>query len=386
MSLLRLAVVTETYLPDVNGVATSLQQLLRALVKQDVALQIIRVRSSQLSKTSPAYLPEFDEIQCPSVALPFYPDLRLGLPSQSIIRRSWQTFRPDIVYVATEGPLGFSALREAKAMGIPVISAFHTNFHQYSGYYGQAWLSKWVLNWLRYFHNRTSCTLVPAADIAETLIAQQFERILVFPHGVNSEQFHPRWRSTQLRVEWGADATTPVLLSVGRLAQEKNLPLLLRTWQQIKVHYPRCKLVLVGDGPLRHLLAKDDPDLIIAGVRKGAELSQYYASADLFLFPSQSETFGLVTLEAMASGLPVVAYNMAAAKQFVQSGYSGELAHDMSDKAFLDATLRMLEQPLAEVGLRARQMAEQNSWDQIARNFLTLCLPLLHKPLEPQAC
>lgn len=373
MTVIRLAVVTETFLPDINGVATSLQQLLQALPTGRFSVQIIRTRPRQ------PWQPRFEEIHCPGLSLPFYPDVYPGLPAGRRIRKAWQQQRPDLVYIATEGPLGYSALRQAERLNIPVLSAFHTNFHRYSGYYGFGWVQQWVLGWLRRFHNRTAVTLVPAADIATSLQQQGFERVVVLPHGVDSVRFHPGHRRDDLRQQWQAGPDTPVLLFVGRLAAEKNIPLAVRSWQALRAEWPDLQLVLVGDGPLRETLTRQYPQLICAGVQTGSALAQHYASADVFVFPSLTETFGLVTLEAMASGLPVAAFDMAAARSFIRPGSSGELAPVADEPAFIDAVRRLLQRRSMAAGAAARKTAEDADWASIGQQFEQLCQTLLQQ-------
>lgn len=363
MNPLRLAIVTETYVPDVNGVANSLRQLLLALDPERFRIQIIR--------TSPRseWVSEHEEVWCRGLTIPMYPDLQLGLPARRKISRVWDAFQPDIVYIATEGPLGLSALNEASRRGLPVISAFHTNFHRYSGYYGLGWIRSLTLAWLRRFHNRTGVTLVPSADIADDLRRDGFHPVEVLSHGVDCRLFNPRRRSLSLRDSWQAGNTDRVMLYVGRIAAEKNIPLAIKAWQQLQAEHGDLKLVMVGDGPLRAELEQQYPDIIFAGVQTGERLAQYFASADAFLFPSLTETFGLVTLEAMASGLPVVAFNMAAAALHVCPGHNGELAEGMSDGEFVAAAQRLLQQDLLTLGEHARAEAESASWDSIAARF-----------------
>ncbi|WP_430461625.1 glycosyltransferase family 4 protein [Thalassolituus sp. LLYu03] len=362
MTPIRLAIVTETYVPDVNGVANSLRQLLRALDPEQYRIQIIRTRPRA------EWVPEHEEVWCHGLTIPMYPDLQLGLPARRKIRRVWDSFQPDAVYIATEGPLGVSALNEARRRGLPVISAFHTNFHRYSGYYGLGWIKTLTLSWLRRFHNRTAVTLVPSADIATDLRAEGFTPVEVLSHGVDCRLFHPRRRSGTLRQSWQVE-NEPVLLYVGRIAAEKNIPLAIRTWQALRADRPDLKLVMVGDGPLRAELSREYPDILFAGVQTGERLAQYFASADAFVFPSLTETFGLVTLEAMASGLPVVAFDMAAAALHVCPGKNGELAQGTDDEEFIRAAARLMQLDLAQAGENARTEAEMASWDSIAARF-----------------
>ena len=363
---IRLAIVTETYVPDVNGVANSLRQLLRALDPQRFRIQIIRTRPRQ------EWTPEHSEVWCRGVTIPMYPDLQLGLPARRKIRRVWETFQPDIVYIATEGPLGMSALKEAGRRGLLVLSAFHTNFHRYSSFYGLGWIKTLTLNWLRRFHNRTAMTIVPAADIARDLREQGFHNVQVLSHGVDCHLFHPRRRSVALRDQWRAREQTRVLLYVGRIAAEKNIPLAIQAWQSLTAQGEDVRLVMVGDGPMRASLQQQYPRIVFAGVQTGDMLARYFASADVFLFPSQTETFGLVTLEAMASGLAVVAFPQAAAAIHIRDGDNGMLAPSLEDEAFIHAACELLNQNVANMRQSARLQAESASWESIGEYFSSL--------------
>ncbi len=352
----RISIVTETYVPDVNGVAISLRYLIDALVEQGMVVQLIRTRPRS------DWTPVFEEVWCRGLTIPMYPDLQIGVPSRNILRTAWESFQPELVYIVTEGPLGNSALKLAEQKQLPVLSAFHTNFHRYSSYYGLGWIKTLTLNWLRRFHPGTWGTLVPAMVIAELLRSEAFERVSVLPHGVDCSLFQPRKRCASLRQQWGVSDEQRVLLYVGRIAAEKNIPLAIDAYQQAQQAHPDVCLVMVGDGPLRPALEKAHPDIIFAGVQTGETLARYFASADVFVFPSLTETFGLVTLEAMASGLPVIAFDMAAAHQYVTPGEHGMLAEVDNHQAFMSAVSTLLEGSVANLGQQARQKAEALSW------------------------
>jgi glycosyltransferase involved in cell wall biosynthesis len=234
----------------------------------------------------------------PSMRIPFYREVKLGLPVSHVLLRLWRNKAPDVVHICTEGFLGGAALYSARRLGLPVSSGFHTNFHRYSRYYGLGLLATPIVNYLRHFHNRTTCTLVPTKELAEHLRESGFRNICVLSRGIDTQLFSPRRRSQALRRHWQVDPQEPVVLYVGRLAAEKNLPLALAAFKAIRKACPQARSVLVGDGPLAAKLRVQEPEAIFCGMRSGKELAAHYASADLFLFPSLTETFGNVILEA----------------------------------------------------------------------------------------
>ena len=306
------ALVTETYPPEVNGVAMTVARVAEGLRARRHRVQVVRPWQA-LADT--ARTPGLDEVLVKGVPVPRYPHLKMGLPCTRRLVAQWRHARPDIVHIATEGPLGWSALRAAQRLGLPVTSDFRTNFQAYSRHYGLGWLSQAILAYLRRFHNATRCTMVPTEALRDELEALGFAPVRAVARGVDASRFHPQHRSAQLRASWGATDQTLVVLHVGRLAAEKNLGALLDSYEKIRQLRPDSRLVLVGDGPSRADLERRCPGAVFAGMRTGHELAEHYASGDLFVFPSTTETFGNVTLEAMASGLPVVAYHYAAAAQ-----------------------------------------------------------------------
>lgn len=382
-SPIRLSVVTETFTPDVNGVARSLQQLLSSLPQHRFEIQIVRTGADVSGPTS-----LWPEVVCPSVRLPMYPDVKLGLPARRRLRSAWQNFKPDVVFVVTEGPLGYSAVRLANRMHIPLFSAFHTNFHSYSGYYGLPWINALVVAWLRRFHRQTRLTLVPSVETEQALTALGFAQVQTLSHGVDCELFHPGKRQDVLRQQWLQNDDTPVLMYVGRIAAEKNIPLLLGAYRRWQQRGGQARLVLVGDGPLRHSLEQQNPDVIFTGVQTGEALAQHYASADAFVFPSLTETFGLVTLEAMASGLPVLAFDCAAAHQSVQDRRSGVLV-DMKashhEKAFMVGMHRLMQLDRKVAGNMARAYAETVSWPRVGEEFALITQSIIHASLPMTA-
>jgi glycosyltransferase involved in cell wall biosynthesis len=304
----------------------------------------------------------------------------MGLPAKSALVRAWLEARPEVVHIATEGPLGWSALAAARALGLPVATDFHTNFHAYSRDYGMAWLARPVMAWLRRFHNRADCTMVPTAEMAEQLAAAGYRGLRVVGRGVNPQVFSPERRSAELRERWGADEATPVALCVSRFAREKNFPLVIRAFEEMRRVAPQTCLVLVGDGPLTEELRRRNVGYVIAGRLVNGELSAHYASADVFLFPSTTETFGNVTLEAMASGLGIVAYDYAAARAHLEHERSALLAPFDDTGAFLALARRMATEPelARRLGREARAAAESLTWERIVDDFEAVLADVAH--------
>ena len=315
--------MTETYPPEINGVALTLARLAGGLRARGHAVSVVRPRQPSDGRVGGERGRDPELTLVRGFGLPAYKEVRVGLPAAGTLRDCWNERRPDAVYVATEGPLGWSAVRTANRLGVPVFSGFHTNFADYAGHYGLGWLAPVVQGYLRRLHNRTRGTLVASAELRRRLLGIGFNGVHVLGRGVDGELFDPARRSAGLRATWGAGSKDLVALYVGRLAPEKNVPLAVEAYRAMQRVQSAARCVIVGDGPLRGELEKAHPDLVFCGMRTGADLAAHYASADVFLFPSETETFGNVTLEAMASGLVVVAYDYAAARIHVAHGESG---------------------------------------------------------------
>ncbi|WP_210712516.1 glycosyltransferase family 1 protein [Pseudomonas sp. MWU349] len=366
---LHITLITETFPPEINGVANTLGRLCEGLRARGHQVELVRPRQGcDQSRASDEAL-----LLCRGWPLPGYPGLQWGQSSMHKLLRRWKRQRPDVLYIATEGPLGLSALRAAKRLGISVVSGFHTNFQQYSSQYGLGLLTRLLTHYLRWFHNRSQLTLVPSTSQHLELERRHFERLALLSRGVDSQLFHPAKRLETLRADWGLGADDLAVIHVGRLAQEKNLGLLKRCFEHLQATYPqrRMKLIVVGDGPQRGALEKSLPEALFCGSQRGEALAAHYACGDLFLFPSLTETFGNVVLEALASGLAVVAYDQAGAAQHIRHGYNGVLAMPSDESAFCDAASWLLEEPetLRRVRLNARQHASRQGWAAVIEQF-----------------
>ena len=340
---LKFALVTETFKPEVNGVAMTLGKITEQLANKQHQVQVIRPKQSNTD--TPRHAKNFVEHLVAGMPIPFYKHLKFGFPAKKLLTKLWSSDRPDVIHIATEGPLGWSALQAAKQLRIPVISSYHTNFHQYSKHYGASFLMKPIESYLRYFHNQTLATLAPTKKVVRDLELRGYKNVSIMARGVDTSQFNPSSRSQALRKAWGVNNEDLVVLHVGRLAREKNIHLVLEAFSAIQQSKPNAKLVFVGDGPLRDEIARLCPQAIFSGSQQGKPLAEHYASADLFLFPSITETFGNVVTEALASGLCVVAYDYAAAGEIIKHGTSGLLTPFNQSELFINTALRVANNP-----------------------------------------
>src|SRR5262245_26645159 len=226
----RICVVTETYPPEINGVALTLARLASGLRERGHAVSIVCPRRPRPAGPDAGPDSDVEMLQVRGVALPGYRQVRAGLPATRTLRSCWIKRRPDVVYVATEGPLGWSAVRAAGQLGLPVFSGFHTRFHDYARHYGARVFAPVILSYLRRFHNRTQGTLVASSALRAELLASRFEHVSVLGRGVDSDRFSPAHRSATLRAAWGVGDAGLVALYVGRLAPEKNFPLAISAY------------------------------------------------------------------------------------------------------------------------------------------------------------
>jgi glycosyltransferase involved in cell wall biosynthesis len=368
---LRIAVVTETYPPEVNGVAMTLGRLVNGLQVRNHQVQLIRPRQHADDRPQPTAT--LSEHLQPGIALPRYEG-----PAKAALTRLWTRQRPDVVQIATEGPLGWSALAAANKLRLPVTSDFHINFHSFSRHYGFGMLRHAIVANLRKFHNKAAVTLVPTEGIRRELIASGYENIEIIGRGVDTKLFHPGRRDRALRARWGVNDNETVVLYVGRLAAEKNLALVFRTFDAMREAHPAARLVLVGDGPERALWLARRADAIFCGTQVGEALAAHYASGDVFLFPSLTETWGNVTIEAMASGIAVVAYDCAAAEEVIRHGENGLKVAPEDESEFIAKAVSLASDTVQQrrLGAAAAARAAQLSWDAIIDSFERVLLRL----------
>ena len=366
---MKIALVTETFPPEINGVAMTFGVLARELAALGHHVTVYRPRRPE--ESGGAGSNPFLQQPMPGMPLPGYPGLRMGLPAGGRLRRLWQSERPDLVHVVTEGPLGASAVGAALALSIPVTSSFHTNFHTYAGHYGWKAMQGMVLAWLRRLHNRTARTFVPTLELCGQLERVGFRNLGLLSRGVDTEKFNPSHRCTDLRRSWGAGPQTCVVLHVGRLAPEKNYPLLWEAYRRMHAANADCRFVLVGEGPLRAAVSETQPHCVFQGAVPHGDIGRYYASADVYIHASQTETFGNVVLEGLSSGLAFAGFDYAAALQFVTDGKNSLLVPCDQPERLLEAAVRLVRDHRLRDQLResARSAVLAHSWGAVARTF-----------------
>lgn len=362
---LDIAFVTETFPPEINGVAMTVGRLAHGMRERGHRVSIIRPRQGKADNGNE------HELALPGLPLPGYPGLRFGLPAGRHLTKLWRQRRPDLVHVVTEGPLGWSAVNAARRLGIPVTSGFHTNFDHYSVHYGVGWMRPVLAAYLRVLHRRTRATMAPTAALAAHLAGEGIVGVRVVGRGVDTRLYDPARRSESLRTSWGIPPGGVACLYVGRMAAEKNLALVEKSYAALKLRHPNARMIWVGDGPLAAELRWQHPDHHFSGMRLGDDLAAHYASADLFLFPSLTETYGNVVAEAMASGLPVIAYRSAAAAELIAQQKNGMVASPGDERGYVEGALWMLDEAerLGEMAEAARQTMLPRSWAGVVETF-----------------
>lgn len=370
---MKIALVTETYAPEINGVSMTLGRLVDGFAERGHRVTIIRPRQRHESpKFSVTHRVACRQVRLPGIPIPGYSQLRLGLPSAGRMQHLWTTSRPDLVHVATEGPLGASAITVARRLGIPTTSSFHTNFDQYTRDYRIGWLKPIVAAWLRRVHNRTLRTFVPTRDLLSRLQKEGYQNLRLLSRGVDTMLFNAERRDPTLRASWGLSPEDLAVIHVGRIAAEKNYPLLFRAFDAMKAVQPRARLVIVGDGPMLAAYQKQRPDAVFTGFYTGVTLARHYASGDIYLHTSVTETFGNVVTEALGSGLAVCAYDYAAAHEFIRPGENGLLAPPDDEQTFIGNAARLAcdDALVASMRARAAESVQRQTWDDVIDRFL----------------
>jgi glycosyltransferase involved in cell wall biosynthesis len=379
---MRLTLITETYAPQVNGVSRTLGQLVRHMVEAGDEVQVVHPDYGQT-------VDDARHVTVRSVSLPWYKDVRLPVPPFGPVFRRIDAFRPDLVHIATEATLGLTALLHACRCEYPVVSSFHTNWDHYSDHYRIGFARSLIWRYLRGFHARTAETYVPSRPTIADLEARGFERLLLWPRGVDGRLFRPnREGRSAVRAALGFGPEDVVIGHVSRLAPEKNVGYLADALAIVAQSRPSARFLFVGDGPEREALERRmGPIARFAGYRSGADLADHYAAIDVFAFASLTETFGNVVLEAMASGLPVVAVRAGGVGDIVRNGGTGLLIEPGdSPSRFAEALIGLVDDAAVrrDLAQAARAYAVTQTWDAIMGGLRDRYLAVLERSGAPR--
>jgi glycosyltransferase involved in cell wall biosynthesis len=375
---MRVAVITENFLPKLDGVTRTVAMLLEHLQLRGHQAIVFGPEGSPRRYAGAKVVP------VPGIPLPFYPELRMLFPGRQLGRRLAR-FQPDIVHLADPMLLGLAGVYWSKRIAVPVVAAYHTNLAEYARHFRLGILKPVIWRYRRFLHNQCAATLCPSPSTATMLSLQGFERVHLWPRGVDSALFSPDKRDPTRRQALGADDRSTLILYVGRVSHEKNLMVLAQAFRALA--RPDLRLAIVGDGPARGEIeaALTGLPVTFTGYLQGEDLAATYASGDIFAFPSTTETFGQVVQEAMASGLPVVGSDAEGVCDLVQQGETGVLARPGDVADFTAALATLIDEPARRLamGRAARAWALTRSWADVMDDLLALYAQIIASPTVP---
>jgi len=364
--------LSDTYTPQVNGVTTVVARIVRVLREFGHDAVVVAPRYPGHDPSPPSGSGDA-ELRVPSAPFPPYPAIRLSLPQFRTVAHYLDAFRPDLVHVATEGPLGLTGRRYSVRRDVPLVTSYHTNFPQYARHYGAGVLEPLVWRWLRWFHRPARLTQTPGDAVCGTLLQRRIGRPVVWGRGVDTAHFHPARRDPAWRRWLGGGDDTAIVVHVGRLAPEKNLDVLAEAWTLARRDLgQRATFVLAGEGPGARALVARLPWVRHMGFLDRDRLATLYASTDICVLPSDTETCGLVALEAMASGLAVIAADAGGFRESVIDNVTGLLAAPRDAAEFAAEIVALVQNPVwrRELGAAARDAATRR--DVVPENIALL--------------
>lgn len=377
---MRIAYFTDTYYPEINGVTNTFSILHKYLNKNKIE-HIFFV--PQYSNENP----ENNVFRFKGVPIPFSPNSRLALPYHKIVKERILEFKPDLIHIATEFSIGNEGLRIAKETGIPVVTSYHTNIEQYLEYFHAKILEKPVRAYFQKFHSHASLTLCPSTQTLIQLKNQGYKNLDIWSRGIDTTLYSPDKRNNRWRKQFGENKF--ICLYVGRLSFEKGLDVYVDAIKRINAkHSNNIEFVFAGDGPYRNILENLGIDNIhLTGFLRGEMLAELYADCDLFVFPSGTETFGNVLLEAMASGCPCICTNSGGVTDFSYNGKNAFVVPFRDSNALADAILNIHSNPLLRKKLSsgALKTAHSRSWDTITDNLINSYISVLSKDMVIEA-
>jgi glycosyltransferase involved in cell wall biosynthesis len=365
----RIALFSEVYWPMVSGVGVTLLRLTKALEQRGHEVRVYS--ASYALPKGQADRPEVH--RSPSIPLFLYPDVQWAFPRLRDVLEDVERFRPDVIHVATEFALGLAGLKTARQLKLPLLASAHTDYDKYAARYGVDWALRVGWHYLRWFYGQAYRVLCPSRIYQEHLHSRGVTHTGIWSRGVDPDEFHPRFRSESYRQTLGLRPSDLLITYIGRIAREKNLAHLLAAWEALATERGTAQLALVGRGPLEEEIRRRQiPGVHVLGLMHERALAQAYASADLFVFPSATETFGNSLLEAMGSGLPCLAAGAAGVLEFARHGRNAWLVPPNSTTAIAHGLRRLMQHPalrhkLAEGGLAT---ATERRWDEVYDRLL----------------
>lgn len=361
---MKVAIFTDTFFPQINGVTKTLGKLKEYFDQREIDYLIFAPDDSMKSNGN------FEENIQRMISFRFflYPECRLSVPNYFRIKNMLNEYKPDLIHIVTPFNLGLCGLKYATSYNIPLVSSYHTNFTHYLDYYNLNLLEKPIWSFFKWFHGHCELNFCPSQATLEELRRNGINNLAIWDRGIDTRFYSPDYRNKELRRNYGLEDKI-TLLYVGRLAPEKNLSLLIKSMKLLDQKYrDKVKLLITGDGPLlNELKADSSQNIIFTGYMKGKELSKIYASADIFAFPSITETYGNVILEAMASGLPVVSFLEGGISENLIDSYNGLACKEISPKAFASKLEKLItnKELRLELANNACEYALNKSWDNV---------------------
>ncbi|MEC0230247.1 glycosyltransferase family 4 protein [Paenibacillus alba] len=369
--MLRIALFTDTFLPDINGVAKTLGRWTRFLESKGVECQVFAPTSLTADDNDMFRVERF-------YSIPFllYPECRLAIPNPVQLRKALHAFQPTLIHCATPFNLGLFGLYYARKHRTPLVASYHTHFDQYLSHYKIPWVEPTLWKYMQWFHQSCQRVYVPSQSTLDHLHAKGLRELEIWSRGVDTERFQPLVDRKSVLEAYGVDPAKFVMLYVGRLAPEKSVDVALDSYAALPAEVKEnCHLIIAGDGPSASYLREcyeGDPGISFTGFVQGTRLAELYAAADVFLFPSATETFGNVVLEAMASGTTVIGPSAGGVMDIIEHEVTGLLCPPGDIAAFTQALLRLYvsQETCSKLALAGREYALHQSWDEIFNKLL----------------